>query len=792
MPSFQRMSLGSFFSLFSVILLGSAILLSFGFWVQVYQEELEQKHAQLRVKARRIDTVLTDSFDYAAKYIEFVGEKIAQQGAGDLNYIANFIGGNYITRPQEENLYITTTFDWVTPDKMLRVSSKSGVLRTPFDMSDRDYLVQTELHPWTLQLSDPRYGGLSKQWIIPAGMGITDNQGRFLGSITLGFAIDGLTRRILQGMDVADARFLILTNDGELVIDSGRESTEPPTKFRLEIPSDILTVGPHYLPPITYDDVEFSYVRPVNKYPFIVLIGYPSSMPVALFSKLVLSHLADFSGIAAAALIILYLLRRRLVRPVMQLAAAADRISKGLPASVPHSSMQELALLSEQLQKVSDYVQNEHRIRQELAHKTRLLEISTHKLETANAEAIAAAEAARKADQAKSEFLANMSHELRTPMNAVIGLTNLLLLKDHAPATQKQYLHLMQTSAQHLMQLINDLLDITKLESGQATLESIPFDLMHTIQDAVELTRVQAKQKHIGLTLNVLSPPPPELVGDPHRLQQVLINLLGNAVKFTDKGGVTLELDCRANPVTRCWNITIAISDTGIGIPSDKIGAIFDKFSQADSSISRTHGGTGLGLSISRMLVELMKGKISAESTYGQGSRFVIEFPLSLPAVKEPARDTASPEEASVPVEKPQSPGKAHILLVEDNSSNIIVAGALLDMCGYSYEVARTGKDALAMLQKKSFDVVLMDVQMPEMNGLDVTRYIRAEEQAQGRPRIPIIGMTAHALAKDRQRCIDAGMDDYIAKPFNIEDLVEMIKRFLAQRKKGNLHLVVA
>jgi len=781
----RRPSVSTFFSWFAVLLLSSAILLAFGFWYQAYRNELAQKHAALATEAERLSAAFNDTFDYTAKYVEFVGDKIAQRNATDLDYIASFISGSYVTRPQEQNLYITTTFDWVTPDKQLRVSSKLGVLRTPFDMSDRHYLAQAQMHPWTLQISDPRYGGLSKQWIIPAGMGITNKHGKFIGSITLGFALDGLNRRIMQIIGPTDVRYILLTERGVLVMDSAHENSTPSDGSSPAVPPSVLSSGADYLEqPIAHDGFIFSYVKPMGKYPLTLLVGYPAAMPSALFSTMVLGHLADLSGIAAASLIMLYLLRRRLVAPVAQLARAADRISKGLPAVLPHSPFHEMALLSEQLQKVSDHVQNEQRINQELVHKTQLLEISSHKLEVANAEALSAAETARKANEAKSEFLANMSHELRTPMNAVIGLTQILLSKEHPPEKRKEFLQVMQTSAQHLMQLINDLLDISKFESGQAQLENIPFDLRHTIEQVIEMTQVQVKQKNIALRLSVMNPPPSQLVGDPHRLQQVLINLLGNAVKFTEKGSVTVELDCRENPITRSWDVTIAVADTGIGIPPAKLASIFEKFTQADSSISRTHGGTGLGLSICRMIMEMMDGKIWVESNYGQGSRFMIEFPLDAVA-QVPAK---GPQPSSE--DQPAAKG-GHILLVEDQEGNVLVATALLDLGGYSYEVARNGKEALAMLQRSRFDLVLMDVQMPEMDGQDVTRIIRMNELSTGAPRLPVIGITAHAFPEDRERCLNAGMDDHIAKPFDPAVLQATIARLISRKRPG-LHLVVA
>lgn len=781
--SYPRLSLSAFFGLLSIVLLLGSIVLSLIFWVAVYQEELEQKNLALATEAARLDMVLTDTFDYTAKYVEFVGEKILHGNTDDLSYIAGFIGGSYI-RPQEEKLYVTTTFDWVTPDKQLRVSSKRGILSTPFDMSDRDYLERTATTPWKLQLSPPRYGGLSREWIIPGGMGFTDKHGDFVGSITLGFALDGLSRRLAEAMSESDLRYRVFTQEGALVLDSAVENNAATANpaWGYDVPAQAIT-APHYLSkPWTTEGTKFAYARPVGKYPFIILTGYPENMKALLFREIVLSHLSVFSGVALAALILLYFLGKRLVRPVIQLARAADQITYGKPTEIPSSSIREIALLATQLQKVSDYVQNEHRITQELEEKKALLEESTEALKKSKDEAIASAAAAKQAAKAKSEFLTNISHELRTPMNAVIGLTNILLSKKYLPEKQEEYLHVMQNSAEHLMQLINDLLDFSKLESGKTLLEDIAFDLPQLLEDVLGIVRVQARQKPLRMELEIISVPPGMVRGDPHRLQQIVLNLLGNAVKFTDRGKVTLELECNDNPETSQCDVTLRIRDTGIGIPAEKLDSIFDKFTQADSSVARTHGGTGLGLAITKALVERMWGVITVESTYGKGTCFTIRIPFPHEkAATEPQKLLPAPEEES------PSSEKGHVLLVEDYQGNIVVATTLLAMHGFTCELAQTGRQALATLQNnhEDFDLVLMDVQMPGMDGLEVTQRVRAHEESAELQRLPIIGMTAHSQASDRQKCLDVGMDDYIAKPFNPDTLITLIQKFIRRNKSG-------
>lgn len=388
-------------------------------------------------------------------------------------------------------------------------------------------------------------------------------------------------------------------------------------------------------------------------------------------------------------------------------------------------------------------------------------------------------EKAEAANVAKTEFLANMSHELRTPLNAIIGLIDILLLKQYPPEKQREYLSVMQTSSAHLMQLINDLLDLTKLGASQGQFDEMPLDLIKINEEVVNINSVQARQKGISLDFRKIPKRDPVFIGDSLRLRQVLMNLVGNAVKFTERGSVNITLDYRNSVIPGVMDIEISVTDTGIGIPQDKLKSIFNKFTQADGSIRRSYGGTGLGLCISKMIIEAMGGTISVRSIYGKGSCFTIN--LSLPISQKDA--FRSEETHQTRAQAKNAPPDSHILLVEDNNGNILVATSLLDIYGYSYSVARDGEDALARLEQHSFDLILMDIQMPGMDGFEVTRLLREREKATSLRPTPIIGMTAHSLIGDRERCIDAGMDDYISKPLNQERFIRLLEDFISKNR---------
>jgi two-component system, sensor histidine kinase len=468
------------------------------------------------------------------------------------------------------------------------------------------------------------------------------------------------------------------------------------------------------------------------------------------------------------AAIVAMVLQARVSAPILEIARIAQRISQThrFNDRVTVDSADELGVLAASFNTMLEEIERRDEV---LVKHRRQLEEEVEERNRVNSELRVAKEKAEEAAMLKSQFLANMSHEIRTPMNGVVGMIS-LVLERCSDSEEREQLTVAQTAAQSLVKLLDEILDLSKIEAGKMTVETIDFDLSGMIDDALRIFQVPVRDKNLSLAFDFDANCPKWVRGDPARLRQVLINLVGNAVKFTAQGGVRVDV----RPASE-GGLRFAVEDTGIGIAPGKRDAIFEAFTQADGSHTRRFGGSGLGLTITRRLVELMGGSLHVASEPGKGSCFFFELPM--PSVPEPVPPAPSNFDAG------ESLPPLRVLVAEDNLINQKVVTSLLRRRGWTVVLAGNGRLACEAFDRERFDLILMDVQMPEMDGLEAAHWIRQREREHhARDRVAIVALTAHASQAQHDQCLAAGMDGVATKPVTLPALLSCIAGVLPHR----------
>ena len=500
----------------------------------------------------------------------------------------------------------------------------------------------------------------------------------------------------------------------------------------------------------------------------VLLAANLPSTPVILLQYLRGAVLIVILMLLVAAILVA-VLQSRVAGPILAIAKVAQRLAEAhhLGERAKVESTDEVGVLASSFNTMLDGMERRD---QQLAQQRARLEQEVAERNNVNAALRQAKEKAEEATRLKSEFLANMSHEIRTPLNGVTGMIGLVLDRP-LNSEQREQLLAAKNAAMSLTAILNDILDLSRIEAGKLAIESVAFPLHGTLQECLQIFDVAVREKDLRLSMDFDPQCPAWVRGDPVRVRQIVINLVGNAIKFTPRGEVRIRVTQPDKERTQ-----IDVQDTGIGVPKEKITSIFEAFTQADGSHTRRFGGSGLGLAITRRLVVLMGGELYASSEPGVGSVFTVELPLAAASqVDQSACTVATSPAAGLP--------KLHVLVAEDNLVNQKVASGILRRQGWTCSIAKNGKEAFEAFQSEHFDLVLMDVQMPEVDGLEAATLIRKQERLHSTPPTPIIAVTAHASQAQHEQCLTNGMDAVVTKPIDLAALLETVRRVLPSRE---------
>ncbi|MFV9874896.1 MAG: ATP-binding protein [Rickettsiales endosymbiont of Dermacentor nuttalli] len=741
---------------FYIILIGiiTIITLSLFFTVYLYFTEKKRLYDNIVQAAKHIENNINESFDYSTELATLVGTQIIEESTTSYENIAGILSGQLVTNSLAKTLFAYTIFDWITPDKQLVISGPYGVLKKPKDVSFRYYSNMAEKEPWKLHFDHPSYGIPSGQYILPAGIGITDDQGKLLGILSMGFNLSNLSNIAQKDIDDKRIRFIVLSNDGIPLFASieATSSLSPLSNRIQEILSNKTPFG--YLPSdFIYNNTRYIYYKKFNKYSNIVLVGYDQDVLNKEIYVILIPRLTELLSIGAISILLLLIIRKRVVVPLIHLSNIAKEIANGTTKlEIPKFYSFEMNILASQLRNVISYTNH---LEEKVQERTFALE---------------------QALTTKTEFLNNISHEIRTPIQGFTNISEGLVKhwNDFDDQRKFELANQVAVNAHRLSSLLNHLLDLSKFQAGKMILDLKPIKLNELIQSSIdECKNLYIKNKQ--LYFKIVSTQTNNLIyADIERLQQVMRNLLTNAIKFSPNNTTITILIKDAELFQpdgiKIQSTQVTVQDEGISIPVNELNNIFLPFTQ--SSITKTKaGGTGLGLTISKEIIEIHRGKIWAKNNTGCGASIHFIIPNNPIHTSDKLENINNNN-----IQKNNS--SSTILIIDDEEACLISMELLLHDTGYNLITAGSGLSGLDYL-KHNYDkvnLILLDLMMPDMYGINVLIEIKQNSYTKN---IPVIVQTGIYDQREIEKAFSLGIVSYIKKPYQKQLVISELNKVL-------------
>lgn len=723
-------------------------LLSVVFSVQIYFSEKKELYSNILDASYGAERVMSESFNYSEELAKFVGFQI-MDNVSDNEKISKILKGSILTSQAAKNVFSYTIFDWANDEKKIIVSGPYGILKKPKDISFRNYAKESTNHPWKLYFDHPDYGVPSGKYVLPAGMGITNRTGDFLGILSMGFNLSSLKEMLERKIQNININFVVLSKDMKLLFKSDNAYLPSDKQLRNIFAEKDLA---RYLDnEIENKSTKYVYYKKFSQYPFYILIGYDKEKLQDKLYGAIFWRLTELFLIGVVMLSFLLLTRKKLLLPILKLSELAKQISSGaFPSTIPKFSSFEMNILADQLKKIIDYTHELTSVNSDLEHKVQERTIEL-----------------QKALRVKTDFLNNMSHEIRTPLQGFMGISEGLDLNwnIYSDPQKHKYIHEIAKNAKRLASLVGNLLDLAKFNEGKVVLDIGKLDLNESIKDMIdESNTLYLNKKKIDFIFNSNSIDNLYVMADNERISQVFRNLFVNAIKFSpNHGKITIDVfeDVLIYKKNKIEAVHLSITDQGVGIPKDELESIFDLFVQSSRTRTRA-GGTGLGLSICRDIILAHHGKIWAENSSEGGAIFHFIIPK-----EQLGQESTDKKEIDRKINT--------ILVVDDEETILSVMEIILSSNNYNVLKASGGIEGIKLIKEygNKIDLIFLDLMMPDIYGVNVLERIKENEVSKN---IPVIIQSGTSDRKEIQKCFDLGAEGFLAKPYNSSDVLEKIK----------------